>query len=355
VPPGLLLGVLVALLASLAYDSAPLLQSLAARREDPAGGMGLHLLTRLARRPTWLAGLGLEIVGFVFEATALALAPLTLVEPILAVGLSLLAPLGARRLGEHLGSKGALWMGLTLLGEVLTVVGVAHADIVGTAASLGELLLAAATIGVGAAVLFLFARPWRAEPVPAAGPLLAAAAGLGFGFVAVCTRQVALAAKVAIGPALLASPAPWLLIVCSILSSAMQQRAYQIGPTLSLFPISATIGEVVSVSAGLVFLGERLPSGWPVVAVAIGWACVGIGNAGLAQVPAVGSWIGGKPPNAAIRPDQPPDNAAIEPLDGGLEAATKAAGRISSLDGAAGDPPRRATPEPLDDPRQEPR
>jgi hypothetical protein len=347
----LALGVLVALGASLAYDSAPLLQSMAARKEDPGGGMGLGLLAKLARRPAWLAGLGLEIVGFVFEAAALALAPLTLVEPILAMGLSLLAPIGARRLGEHLGSKGAVWMGLTLVGEVLTVLGVAHADAVGVPASVGELLLAAVSIGVGAGILLLFAQPWRLTVLPAAGPLLAAAAGLGFGFVAVCTRQVALAAKVSIGPSLLASPAPWLLIVFSILSSAMQQRAYQIGPTLSLFPISATIAEVIAVSAGLVFLGEHLPSGWPVIAVAIGWALVGVGNAGLAQVPAVGSWIGGQAP-PDTRHDEGRNGAA---LDRACSEAAAVGGRISSPDGSGEDPPRPATAPPPGDPRREPR
>lgn len=350
-PTDLALGVLVALAASLAYDSAPLLQSTAARREEPGSGMGLGLLAKLARRPTWLAGLGLEIVGFVFEAAALALAPLTLVEPILAVGLSLLAPLGARRLGEHLGSKGAIWMGITLAGEVLTVLGVAHADAVGVPASVSELLLAAASIGVGAGILLLLARPWRPTTLPAAGPLLAAAAGLGFGFVAVCTRQVALAAKVSIGPSLLASPAPWLLIAFSILSSAMQQRAYQIGPTLSLFPISATIAEVIAVSAGLVFLGEHLPSGWPVLAVAVGWALVGFGNAGLAQVPAVGSWIGGQPPPDVALPNGHSDSAPGRPRS---EAAA-VGDRVSSPEGSGEDPPRPAAPPPLGDRRREPR
>jgi hypothetical protein len=89
--------------------------------------MSLRRLSRIARRPGWLAGFGLAGGGTIVHAVALALAPLRLVQPIgvLAVPVAvLLSSLHARRApGRNV-----------ILGVILTMTGVA----VFVAASVGS-------------------------------------------------------------------------------------------------------------------------------------------------------------------------------------------------------------------------
>jgi drug/metabolite transporter (DMT)-like permease len=62
-----------------------------------------RLLVRLAHRRRWLAGTALAFGGWPFHLIALAIAPLTIVQPTLALGLILLLYLGHRVLGEAVG------------------------------------------------------------------------------------------------------------------------------------------------------------------------------------------------------------------------------------------------------------
>src|SRR5690348_13724046 len=77
-------GLTAALGAAVFYGSAPVAQSVAARRSPAGTGFGLRLLLRLVRDPIWLAGVAGELVGFLLEAYAFSVAPATLVAPAMA-------------------------------------------------------------------------------------------------------------------------------------------------------------------------------------------------------------------------------------------------------------------------------
>ena len=63
------------------------------------------LMTHLLRRPLWVGATALSLVGWPLQILALAQAPLTLVQPVLALGLLLLLVLGVRILGERWGRR----------------------------------------------------------------------------------------------------------------------------------------------------------------------------------------------------------------------------------------------------------
>lgn len=94
-------GVLAAAAAAACFDGGLALQALDAREAPEEQGLQAKLLLRLARRRRWLAGTGLAIAGWPFHLVALSLAPLSLVQPTLALGLVLLLYLGHRVLGER--------------------------------------------------------------------------------------------------------------------------------------------------------------------------------------------------------------------------------------------------------------
>ena len=68
-------------------------------------GLRTSLIARLLRRPRWLAGTALGLLGWPLQAVALLLAPLTVVQPGLAFGLILLLAVGARTLREPVGAR----------------------------------------------------------------------------------------------------------------------------------------------------------------------------------------------------------------------------------------------------------
>ena len=100
-----LLGVGVAVCASALYGLSVGLQALEARRVPVRHVLRLSLFGRLARRPLWIIGAILGVLGWVLQAVALSFAPLTLVEPTLATTLIFLLVVGTYALGEHVGFR----------------------------------------------------------------------------------------------------------------------------------------------------------------------------------------------------------------------------------------------------------
>jgi hypothetical protein len=171
-------GIALAAGAACCFDGAVALQTVEARAVGE-GAVGVGLLRSLIARPRWLAATGLAIAGWPLQIAALALAPLTVVQPALALGLVLLLALGRRLLGEpvrprDLAAVGVLAVGLGLLAWVAPEASHVHADTGPLAAVLGGLALAAVA-------------PWLARGrLP--GGLLVLAAGCAYAASGVTTK-----------------------------------------------------------------------------------------------------------------------------------------------------------------------
>jgi drug/metabolite transporter (DMT)-like permease len=97
------LGLLAALAASALFNIGLVLQALEARREPKSRSLRLSLVASLLRRPRWLLGTALGLIGVGPQVVALALAPFVVVQPALSAGLLLLLAVGRRTLGEPVG------------------------------------------------------------------------------------------------------------------------------------------------------------------------------------------------------------------------------------------------------------
>jgi len=97
-----LLGIGVALAAASSYSVGVLLQSLEARDVPDTESLKLSLLKNLVSRKRWVFGTLFVILGWVLQAAALGLAPLTVVQPALAVGLFVLLIAGERLSDESI-------------------------------------------------------------------------------------------------------------------------------------------------------------------------------------------------------------------------------------------------------------
>ena len=97
--PDASLAVLCAVVAACSYGVSNVLQQHEAEQIDQRETMRFGLLGRLARRPRWLMGIGADVGGYVFEALAIGIGTLVVVEPIMAT--SLLASLFFGALINH--------------------------------------------------------------------------------------------------------------------------------------------------------------------------------------------------------------------------------------------------------------
>jgi drug/metabolite transporter (DMT)-like permease len=97
-----LLGVGVALLAASSYSVGVIFQSLECREAPSTSSLRLSLLKHLVARRRWLAGTLFVLLGWALQAGALALAPITVVQPALAAGLFVLLVAGARLSEERI-------------------------------------------------------------------------------------------------------------------------------------------------------------------------------------------------------------------------------------------------------------
>jgi hypothetical protein len=170
-------GIALATGAACCFNGAVPLQALEVRRLPAESAAGLMQLVRRAR---WLAATALSIAGWPLHIAALAVAPLTVVQPALATGLILLLALGASLLHEpvrrsDLVAVAGIAGGLALLGWAAPQQGAARA---------GPAAVALGVLGLVAAL------PWLARGhVPALA--LVGAAGAGYAASGITTKLVA--------------------------------------------------------------------------------------------------------------------------------------------------------------------
>jgi hypothetical protein len=168
-----MLGVIVAISAAVSFAVGSVLQKVGAPSVDMPGLRRLvrHLLTS----PAYLAGTGLDLLGFVLTAIAARKLPLFAVEGILSTSVGITAILAALFLGERLRSAAKLMVGLMVLS--LIVLAVTAAPETGTTLGLPLAVLAISAIGL-LVLVALLDRNARSRVTP---PVLAAVSGIAFG------------------------------------------------------------------------------------------------------------------------------------------------------------------------------
>jgi drug/metabolite transporter (DMT)-like permease len=262
-------GLLLAACAAACYDGAIVLQAAEARLVAGDEGLRPSLLSRLARRPRWLAALALDAAGWPFQLGALALIPLTVVQPALALGLILLLVMGTRLLGEHAGRTEIA--GVLLLGAgvaVLAVVAPEHTD---DHASATALIAVSAALGVAALAPFALG---------AHGSLLVGAAGAAYTLAAITSKLLTdeLAAGTTAGAIGWAAVTVVAGLTGKLAETAALQRMAAAAVAAPIFAIQA----VVPVLAAPALVGERWNLGVP-----FGLALVLGGTVLLGRSPAV--------------------------------------------------------------------
>jgi len=327
------LGALAACAASSMYNLGVALQAIEAREVPPDRGLRPTLVARLARRPRWLAGTALGVLGWPLQAAALLLAPLTVVQPALAFGLTLLLVLGVRTLGEHVGKRDVA----AVLAIVAGVGGLAAVAPDVSSHHTGGWTLAGVLIGLAAFALAPYVA--RGGPLRTA-PAAAVAAGAAFAWSGLSTKFVADAL----------STHQWLLAVVwtiatglasglALLSemSALQRRA-----ATHVAPVVFVVQVVIPVLAAPLLTGEswaHAPLG--PAGILAGLAVVVGGAVLLITAPAVRSLVDAEPSSdesgTARTPSASSDATAASVWPAEAEASTTTMSPGAGATGAGSD------------------
>lgn len=245
------LTVAVALLASVCFAVASVLQhagALRARRRSP-----LHpgLLVELASQPGWLVGVLAQAAGVTLHLLAVNVGPLSVVQPVLTVGLVI--ALGLQRLaGRRVGRPAMLSAGLVVLGLAVFLVATpaepaavpGGAEVWAPGLGFAGLVLAT-VLGVG----YLASGAIRCVCLgAAAGVLMATSAALGkaWGGVLGAAGLVGLAGSWQF----------WAALGCGAAGTLLSQAAFQAGPLGGSLAAMMAIDPVVGVGLGVVVFGE---------------------------------------------------------------------------------------------------
>jgi len=240
-------------------------------------GVSTVMVSTLLRRRLWWMGTGAAVVGYAFQAVALAFGSIMLVAPLLVSALLFALPMSARLSHRRVTRAEWVWaMVLTIaLGVFVSLARTKPGDYQGSA------LMAAAVAGgclVFVAGCLMVAKRWsdwrRAI-------LLAVAVGVLFGVVAVLTKVVMQTVRQGSIPHLLTSPVLYLLVIVGILATLLQQSAFHAGSLRASVPAMLVLEPMVAVLLGEVVLGEHLAVSKP-AAVVLGFAVVAMAAATVA-------------------------------------------------------------------------
>jgi drug/metabolite transporter (DMT)-like permease len=275
------LGFALALVAACCYETGYALQAIEARRAPAERALRPTLVTYLLKRPLWVGATALSLLGWPLQIAALSHAPLTLVQPVLALGLLLLLVLGVRILGEHVGPREVAAVVLIIASvAVFAWAAPREPGEVDRGAGLVFSLAVLATVAVAPYVLFVLRRRENSMLI------LVASAGAADGMAAFVAKIVA--EDLSSGAVL--AVIGWIALVAAVVivgltseSTALQRfAATRVAPTVLVLQI------VIPVVLAPLVGGEgwgNTPLGGAVLAGALFAVAVGAGL--LASSPAV--------------------------------------------------------------------
>src|SRR6478736_6551087 len=275
--PAILIGIPLALLGAVFMSFGAQYQhrgvTKVERLSGSSGKAGLsgRQLVSLLKRPSWVAGTGMLGLAIICQLSALAFAPLIIVQPIGAISLVITTLLNSRVTGVK-PTKQSIRAIIACVGGIFIFVTIAAFFAVENPVTVRELVIILSLLGV---VLVVLAGLWLWLRKRGQALFYIVASGVIYGFVATLAKVVIERVK--------DGAFEWLTLLCLIaliaavaIGAYFVQTAYAVGPPDLVIAGLTVIDPIVAVVIGLTILQEAANA--PV------WAFVGFGIAGLIAV-----------------------------------------------------------------------
>jgi hypothetical protein len=246
------LGLVLALLT--AFGSvAGFLYKFRGAREAPTVELRhpLRSTAELFRSPVYALGIAIAFVSWGVHVGALSLAPISLVQSVIAGGLVLLTVVADRLFGITVTRRELIGVGLTAAGLAF-LAATLHGDANGAHSRYPPGTLAIFISAVAAAGLVLCVRPRRPSYLAVSAGLLWAASD---------TSIKALSSHLGqLGFGVLIHPLAFVILAASLVGLLISARSLQLGDAVPMIALTSAAANLTTIAAGPIVFGEPLPS-----------------------------------------------------------------------------------------------
>ena len=250
------LGILLAIFCAFATNVAFLLKHRGAcaapdvsLKHPVASAVGLF-------RSKWFAvGMIVALGAWVFHVAALAMAPLSVVQAVIAGGLVFLTVLAERFFGCSVGTRQWAGVGLTALGLVLLAVTLPHHGGNSSYSTAGMIIFESALLALGTFLVLSKKLDSHAHH----GVMLGTAAGMLFGVSDVAIKAITTSLGTGGG---VGDLAPWLVTAAaaSVIAFYASARGLQKGEAVPVITLTSAAANVTAISGGILVFGDPMPN-----------------------------------------------------------------------------------------------
>jgi hypothetical protein len=209
----------------------------------------------LFRSRWWAIGFGLAFLAWCLHVVALSMAPLSLVQAVIAGGLALLAVPARRWFGIAVGTRDLIGLGLCASGLTFLALTAGHGNQDGSFAGSSMLAFEGGTLALGGVLMVASA---HRRLVGRGWVLLAVAGGAAVGVSDVALK--ALAETVPGSPVTLISPWTLMAIIGGIGGFLALARGLQLGEPLAVIVAFSGTATLAAITGGILVFGDPLGS-----------------------------------------------------------------------------------------------
>jgi drug/metabolite transporter (DMT)-like permease len=207
----------------------------------------------------WFAlGMLVATGAWAFHVAALALAPMSVVQVVLAGGVVLIAIMADRLFGFEVGTRQWWGLGLTALG--LVMLGLTMPATSGPHSGYSTAAMIAFEAGLFGIGGLLIMGPRAGAPVEHHGVMLGAASGVLFGVSDVAIK--ALTGQVGHSGLVMGLLSPWLItaILASVAAFYASARGLQDGDAVPVIAVTGAAANISCIAGGIIVFGDPMPS-----------------------------------------------------------------------------------------------
>jgi drug/metabolite transporter (DMT)-like permease len=207
-------------------------------------------------RSKWFAlGMLVALVAWVFHVAALAMAPLSVVQAVIAGGLVFLTVLAERYFGCSVGTRQWAGVGLTALGLVLLAVTLPTHAAHSSYSVLGMVAFESALLALGTFLVL----SKKLDSHQHHGVMLGTAAGILFGVSDVAIKAITTSMGTGGTIGMLT---PWLVtcVAASVIAFYASARGLQKGEAVPVITLTSAAANVTAISGGILVFGDPMPN-----------------------------------------------------------------------------------------------